>query len=299
MNKSSAGQGRLPDFFVVGAQKCGTTSLHSYLNSHPGICLPSGKETKFFADDERYQKGIEHYLGQWDDLATPDQLVGEVDPDYMYFEPALERIADVLDVRKTKFIFIFREPVARAFSHYLMTFRRGIEQLDFEHAIAAEPERITKGFHERLHFSYLDRGHYYRQVSRFLDKVDRKNVLFILSEDLSERTEEVMTEVFTFLGLHSRLEVQLSEREHKGTAPRSPRLLRAIVSQGAHKEVIRLMLPFPVWRKKLRQKILNWNETENISITLSEDTNAKLKNLFCEENQKLSSLIGRDLGHWN
>ena len=298
MSKLLEGAVRLPDFYVVGAQKCGTTSLHAYLNSHPSICLPAGKETKYFVRDDRYQLGLDHYLGQWHERPTENQLIGEVDPDYMYFEVALERMASVLNMKKTKFIFVFREPVARAFSQYLMTYRRGVEELDFEEAVVAEPERIKRGFRERSQYSYLDRGYYYRQVLRFLEKVDSDNVFYILSEDLSDNTESVMNDVFAFLGLDATVDTQSLKHEHRGTMPKNTRLLRAIVSQGAHKELVRMMLPFPNWRKKIRQKIIDWNETEDISIKLRDDTSAELKKRFLEENDKLSALIGRDLGHW-
>lgn len=288
----------LPNFFIVGAQKCGTTSLHSYLESHPELYLPPGKETKFFVDDARYVKGVQYYQDHWFAGAMSGQLIGEVDPDYMYFEVVLERMAEVLDLKKTKFIFVFREPVSRAFSHYLMSYRRGIEPLSFEQAIAAEPERIRRGYYERLHYSYLDRGYYYRQVIRFMQRVDEKQVLFILAEDLSQASERVMAEVFQFLGVDSRLDANEWRRQHTVTVPKSPRLTQAVISQGLHKSIIRLLIPFSGPRKKLRQFILDWNQTEKINIILNVNTRDRLRAMFREENEKLSGLIGRDLAHW-
>lgn len=112
----------LPNFLIVGAQKCGTTSLHEYLYQHPQIYLPEGKETKFFAEDARYSKGITYYEDVCFSTYSGESAVGEVDPDYMYFEQALERIAEHLDLRTTKLIFVLRNPVDRAFSHYLNVF---------------------------------------------------------------------------------------------------------------------------------------------------------------------------------
>ena len=82
----------LPNFFVVGAQKAGTTSLHHYLAKHPNICLPKQKETKFFVDDSLYDKGIEYYESNYFSNCGAKTVVGEVDPDYMYFPIAVERI---------------------------------------------------------------------------------------------------------------------------------------------------------------------------------------------------------------
>jgi len=288
----------LPNFFVVGAQKCGTTSLHSYLAAHPAIYLPEGKETKFFADDTRYAKGIEYYQQHWFSRIKAGQLVGEVDPDYMYFDAALDRMADTLDIKSTKFLFVFREPVSRAFSHYLMTYRRGLDPLSFEGAIAAEPERIRKGYYERLHYSYLDRGYYYRQVMRFLERVDRKQMLFILTEDLAKDAERVMTDVFRFLEVEHYASPAFRERQLAAKVPRSMKLLNAIKSEGVHKNIFRLLLPVPAIRKRLRQGILSLNETDDIGMSLNEETNGQLKAMFLEENMKLAKLIDRDLAGW-
>ena len=83
----------LPNFLVVGAQKAATTSLHNYLAVHPDIYLPAQKETKFFVDDERYMRGIDYYEREHFSGWKGESAVGEVDPDYMYFEQALGRLA--------------------------------------------------------------------------------------------------------------------------------------------------------------------------------------------------------------
>lgn len=127
-----------PDFFVVGTQKSATTSLHHYLSEHPDIFLPVGKETKFFADDERYKYGIEQYLTENFADTGDCHCIGEVDPDYMYFPSALERISEHFDLSTLKLVFMLRDPAKRAYSHYTMTMRHGLETLSFEEAIDAE-----------------------------------------------------------------------------------------------------------------------------------------------------------------
>ena len=241
---------------------------------------------------------MDYYQDHWFSGVTSACLVGEVDPDYLYFEVALDRMARTLDLKNTKFLFIFREPVARAFSHYLMSYRRGLDQLSFGEAIAAEPERIRSGYYERLHYSYLDRGYYYRQVLRFLQCIDRKQMLFILTEELSNHPEQVMSEVFRFLEIKDIESSVFHKKSLPAKVPRSVKLLRAVKSNGVHKRAIRVLLPFPAIRKKLRQHILDWNETEEIDIALSENTRSRLKALYREENRKLSELIGRDLAAW-
>jgi len=98
----------LPNFFVVGAQKSATTSLHFYLAGHPDIFLPKEKESKFFVNDERYILGIKYYENNYFCDWNGQKIVGEVDPDYMYFEVAVERILKHFDMNRLQFIFIFR-----------------------------------------------------------------------------------------------------------------------------------------------------------------------------------------------
>ncbi len=86
-----------------------------------------------------------------------------------FFDESLKRLQKYIDFSSAKFIFILRDPVERAFSHYLVTYRRGLEPLSFEEAIEKEDERLSKGgFFERMHYSYVSRGFYLRQIKRFL-----------------------------------------------------------------------------------------------------------------------------------
>lgn len=109
---------RLPDFYIIGAAKSGTTSLHAILDKHPGIFMPETKEPEFFARDDIYEKGIGYYADLFAE-ATDSQLIGEASPIYSmspYFPNTASRIRK--HTPDAKFIFIMREPVSRAFSVY-------------------------------------------------------------------------------------------------------------------------------------------------------------------------------------
>ena len=290
----------LPNFFIVGAQKGGTTSLHHYLAGHPDIYLPKGKETKFFVDDTRYERGIAAYEAEHFSGWSGQKAVGEVDPDYMYFEPALDRMVRDLDIERIRFVFVLREQSARAFSHYLMTYRRGVERLAFEEAIATEAERIGGSYLGRMHYSYLDRGCYCRQIGRFLEHVDRSSLLFLLSDDLQHDPAGTLGRVLEFLGVStSYIPQQIGKKFHQSTVPRSLSLLDRIENrQGFEKRISRLLMPSEKLRKKLRQKILDWNQTGQHGMELKESTRQMLIENFREENRELAALIGRDLNGW-
>ena len=109
---------RLPDFYVVGAPKCGTTSLHRYLRQHPGVFVPDVKEPNFFCSDfpsiQKY-KSLEDYSMLFEP-AQENQLVGEASPWYLYSKTAIQNILDVQP--DAKFIVMLRNPVDAVISYY-------------------------------------------------------------------------------------------------------------------------------------------------------------------------------------
>ncbi|TCK18164.1 sulfotransferase domain-containing protein [Thiogranum longum] len=290
----------LPNFLVVGAQKSGTTSLHHYLQAHPDIYLPAQKETKFFVHEKYYCKGTGFYENEYFYSRNNETAVGEVDPDYLYYEGALPRIAHDLDLASLKLIFIFRNPVERAFSHYLMSYRRGQEPHTFEEAIETESVRIAEGHMENLRYSYVSRGYYLRQVERFLGYVDRSQMLFLLADDLEADPSACLQQVYTFLGVASDfVPSSLGERFHRATVPRSLSLLRWIKEPGSGKQLLRLLIPFSSLRQSLRAWLLRINQTNPGDLALNPETRKRLVELYRSENARLAAFLDRDLDHWN
>lgn len=289
----------LPNFFVVGAQKAGTTSLHHYLSEHPEIYLPKQKETKFFVEDDRYAKGIADYEATYFSEWNGEKAVGEIDPDYMYFEMAIERIAK--HFLNPKFIFVLRNPVDRAFSGYLMAYRRGLEKSSFEEALLLEEQRIKQGYFENLHYSYVQRGFYYRQISRLLDRWDISQMCFLLSEDLMSSPKETLAICCNFLGVSEDfVPTQIGKKFHQATVPRSLGVLDFIQGQDSYrriKQFLRHSVPNREWRAWIKKQLLALNQKPS-DLSLKEETRLRLAEIYREENFKLAKLINRDLSHW-
>ena len=129
---------RLPDFLGIGTQKGGTTYLHGLLKQHPQVYLAYPKEVHFFS--LHYDKGLNWYSHQFD-IATADQRCGEITPYYLFHPLAAERIATALP--KVKLVVLLRDPVDRALSQYFHSKRLGLESLDLEEALIAEPRRLS------------------------------------------------------------------------------------------------------------------------------------------------------------
>ena len=147
---------KLPNFLCVGAQKAGTTTLYDILKQHPEICLPVEKETHFFNKEARYLKGVTWWLKRCFSNYNNEKILGDITPEYLFFKKVPNRIFNTLG-RDIKIIIIVRDPVARAYSQYLMSVTRGFEHLSFDDAIKIESTRIKDNKFNYNHFSYINR----------------------------------------------------------------------------------------------------------------------------------------------
>lgn len=209
----------LPDYLIAGAQRCGTTSLQRYLIEHPQV-IPAGvtKGIHYFNTAD-YARGIDWYRSHFptrrrleaaQQQAGGTVITGESSPQYMFHPTAPDRIAR--DLPNAKIIVLLRDPVDRAYSHFLHETRRDFETLDFEAALHSEDERLA-GEAERMredesyqsyelrHYSYMARGEYYPQVKRLRNLVGPDRLLVISSEDLFGAPEPTYHRVLRFLGL--------------------------------------------------------------------------------------------------
>jgi len=207
----------LPDFLVIGAARSGTTSLYRYLESHPAIATASMKEIHYFSID--HWRGVEWYRAHFPTAMTRRIMTwrgdarcqtGEATPYYLFHPLAPERIAEALP--DIKLVILLRNPIDRAFSHYLHEVALGIEELPFERAIDEEPRRLEgevekirsdpryPGFNYQ-HFSYLSRGIYSDQLARWFSLFQRERFLILESERFWAEPQASHVAVLRFLGL--------------------------------------------------------------------------------------------------
>ena len=192
------------NIFLGGVQKGGTTSLHGYLATHPAIRSGNNKELHFF-DDETIDWRAPDYARLIDrfDLGTavPAQLI-DATPIYIFWPPAVPRIHRYNP--QARHIYIFRDPIERAWSHWRMEARRGAETLPFAEAIREGRSRLPADAPTDDWWrvcSYVERGLYGAQVARLLDIVPRHAVLFLRSHDLQVDHEATLRRVTDFLEL--------------------------------------------------------------------------------------------------
>ena len=202
----------MPGLIIPGAMKAGTTSLFRYLERHPQLAPAPRKEVHYF--DRHFHRGPDWYRCQFTPrrrgTATGQAIGCESSPYYM-FEPRVPtRIRDL--VPDVKLVFLLRDPVERAFSHYHNNRRLGREPLDFISALAAEDDR-TLAEEERLladpahvslphrHYSYRRRGLYAEQLLRWGKHFTQSQMLVVDSRRLFSEPADVVAEVLQFVRL--------------------------------------------------------------------------------------------------
>jgi len=264
----------LPHFIIVGAMKSGTSTLAHYLSQHPEIYMPGG-EVHFFYEEGRgnWHKGIQWYENQFQE-ASPDQVVGEKTPTYSYLPGTEERIHDVLP--NVKLIWIFRDPIDRAYSNYWHAVRSGVEPLSFAEAVRREDERDTWK-------EYVRRSQYAEQVARYLDYFDREQMRFFLFEDLKTDPQTLMEELFHFLDVDPAYSQQLNPRARKNATkiPRSRTfrylaksvvneipLLRSLAFRLDHQFNIRAEPGYPEMDDSVRTRLERYFEPYNRRLEL-------------------------------
>lgn len=225
----------LPDYLIVGGQRCGSTSLHNYLAEHPLVGRPRIKEIQYLSME--HARGERWYRGHFPTRAYAAAVgarrgrplvVGEASPYYLFHPLAPRRAAALLP--RARIIAVLRDPVARAYSHYQMEVAQGHEPLGFVEALDAEPERLA-GELERIerdpsyaafafrNFSYQARGDYLEQLRRWYDAYPAEQILVLRSEDLFADPARVVAQTLEFLGLppfRGRGYRQLNRRDYAG-----------------------------------------------------------------------------------
>jgi hypothetical protein len=275
----------LPNFIICGTQKGGTTSLYNYFKEIPLIGMPLKKEIHFF--DLNYEKGVEWYKKYFEVFQNKQyKLIGEATPSYMYFEEVPKRIFKVIP--NTKLIFMLRDPIERAYSHYWHTLTRGYENLSFEEAIEIEEKRISNNSSSaRLRYSYIDRGKYIVQLKRFWKYFPKEQMLILITEELKEKPDQIKKQISNFLDL----DIDISNQDwntmyYKGQQPHILGLQKFLG-----------LLPDTPICNYLRSTINHFNLKDGYP-SMNPDTKQKLIRYFEPYNKELENALGKKLTSW-
>ena len=181
----------MPNLIVIGAQKCGTTSLHYYLGLHPEIFMTEEKELNYFVEEFNWGKGIDWYRSHFREGAG---ILGESSPAYSHV-PEYQGVPERMHatIPEAKLIYILRDPIERILSHYMFHWASGTEDRPLAEAL------------EDVEFSpYVSRSMYYRQLEQYLPYFPDSRILVITAEALLHRDRgKTLEKVFSFLNVDS------------------------------------------------------------------------------------------------
>lgn len=310
---------RLPNFFIVGAPKAGTTSLYYYLGQHPQIYMSAIKEPHFFAAEIRAEncepelrrsharesRRLRQFLSgpmrekrfggivtEWEDYvrlfanATNQSALGEASVCYLWSPTAPARIAE--RIPDAKILAMLRNPADRAFSEYLQGLGNGSIRWSFR-------EHMERNLRHRsgqfcVHYPFLEFGLYSEQLGRYLERFGQ-NVWLGFYEDFVERPTEVFPDICRFLDVAPEFSPDMSQRHLEAQVPRVAAigwLKRSGVWQAAARVTPKSLRPL------IRRRLIRRPGTTHMDPA----DRRYLIDFYREDIRKLASLVGRNLDGW-
>ncbi|HEV2776907.1 MAG TPA: sulfotransferase [Solirubrobacteraceae bacterium] len=279
---------RLPDFLIIGAAKAGTTSLHYYLSQHPQVSMSSPKETNFFTRDD-YVDALDWYMS-----CFPGEpgVRGEASPHYSNFphhRDVPERIAALMP--DVKLIYLVRDPIERAESHYFHKYFNRTESRSIDDAFA----QVDCGH------VYITSSKYGMQLERYLEYFPMSQIMMVDNRDLKHARESTMRSVFSFLDVDPSFDSAAFSREIKD---RKKTVRMSRTAERLHRsppvQIARRSLPVR-FREPLfatARRVLS--PTGHVApARLSGETRDRVAAFFVEDAARLRALTGLPLAHWS
>jgi hypothetical protein len=303
-------QPRIPNLYIVGAPRCASSSMYTYLRQHPGVFMPEQKEPRYFCSDLDSGTVMDEtfFIRSWDDYlalfhdAKDEPYVGEGCIFNLFSQVAAQRIREVSPSAKA--IIMLREPAVQMFSFHAVRRGNGTEDLGFEEALAAEADRREGRRLPRLArnlkmYQYRSVARYAEQVQRYLEVFGPSNVHVIIYEEFVRDVPAAFAQTLAFLGLPpAPVEFDVANAHR---ANRSQRLARVLhdpaVRQRGRRAIPHFLRP---WAASARLRLTGWNLRPATRQQLDPALRAQLRREFEPDVARLGELLGRDLAPlWN
>jgi len=293
-----------PDFIIVGAPKCGTTSLYYYLNQHNNVFL-APKELYYFGSDFTYLHGkssLKHYQSFFKD-AKPEQLVGEASVWYLYSKKAAAEIKAYNSA--TKIIIMLRRPADMIYSlHQHQLFNSNENITDFEQALKAQPERASGNSIppnlgcpvEGLQYQLV--GKYFEQVKRYFDVFGKENIHIIWFDDFKNDIKSEYENVCKFLSIQplNNIDFSVKNKSQKARSVKFTKMLKHRSTLAI--KILKLLIPSRRLRYKLLNSLWKLNSMKAEKTPLPETTTTKLDQFFQKDIEQLEKITGKNLLDW-
>ena len=290
--------GALPNLIVIGAMKCGTTSLHHYLNQHPDIRMSQPKELNFFTWQQNWERGSDWYESHFD---ADFPIRGESTPKYTKYPlspDVAERMHSV--VPEAKLIYVVGDPLERVIAHWVDWHAAELDRApeSVNAGMADRPlEEALEGYEDPAH-PYVCPSRYATQLGRYLTFFSSAQILVVDQEDLRHRREQTMGGILAFLGVGRPFPSDaFSAQLNAGAGKARPvagysRLRESALAHGARRIPSRLRAPVG---RPLRRMLSREIDRPSIAGRHLPGLRALLE----DEANRLRALTGRPFPHWS
>lgn len=268
----------LPDFIVIGAMKCATSTLHEQLALQPGITMSEPKEPCFFSNDEVFQRGLEWY-GKCFPVDSSTRLVGESSTHYTKlptYPHTVERLRK--HVPNAKFIYVMRHPIDRLVSHYIHDWSERVITCPIDEAIDKHP-------------TLIEYSRYARQLESFFEAFGFDRVLPVFFDRLHRSHQTELERICRFIGYTGTpcWQVEHDQTNVSSTRMKKSRIRDAIVFAPGLSAIRRSLIP-KSWRDRVKRL---WTMSERPQ--LSDTSVERVRSVFDEDLVQLGRWLGRSL----
>lgn len=288
-----------PNFFIIGAPKCGTTSLASWLAEHPNVYIPPVKEPHYFNTDLAYinTPSERQYRRLFNSVTEKHSAIGEASVFYLYSENAVEEIER--RIPNSRYVVLVRNPVEMAPSLHDQQVFSGNEHItDFERAWLISDDRLlgksaVRHCREPRLLAYQSVCRLGEQVARLYTQVPKERVLALVLDDLKADPRREYHKVLEFLGVpdDGRRQFPVANRAKERRWPAMRRVIVAVNEARGSIGIPRLGSGVMPWLDRL-------NLVERPRAELSSDLRKELREYFRDDVELLSALLGRELCSW-
>src|SRR3981081_3608922 len=311
----------LPNFFIVGAPKAGTTSLYYYLGQHPDVYMSPVKEPNYFAEEIRLsnigaqwqdwaqrenasrrrvrlgpmrEKKFGGIVSNWSDYlklfqnVNGEKAIGEASVCYLWSRTAARNIASTTP--NAKIIMVLRNPIDRAFSQYKQAVANGLIRNSFREQIRKSLNNESDKF--ELLNPFLEFGLYYEHVKRYTERFSADNLRIYLYEEYKQAPAGILMDIFRFLTVDPQFSPDATEKHLQTSLPRSTWVSFMLKKYGVWSRVKNALHEdlIPIVRKMAFK--------DRQTVELDSADRVQLSNYYREDVSRLSDLIKRDLHAW-
>lgn len=291
-----------PNFFIPGAAKSGTTTLHELLSFHPDICMSTVKEPVYWNNtDIEHPDRIQWYNSIFENRNA--KIVGESTTSYMYYSEFITNVKKYFE-NTPKFIFILRNPIDRCYSHYWWMVGRGQEKKSFRACIEFDQNREFSNYGYVPNY-YYHFGLYGKWIGGFVDAFGEENIKIITLEQLQGDVLNTLNDCLLFLNVDP-LESIPYIQANKTSKLKHPKLFHFIKKTASGKYKYTKIAKYLISKEKIKQIKTQLKEMRYFKGStpfeypeITKEDRLWLKGLYQSDINQLKTITNREFNEWN